>query len=149
MSIFIRCSHVFIVVFLCSISAIAQDLHCDICGMKIAANSKNHLVLQGGAGSKEYHLCSVSCVRKARKYDPKLSEIKIVDFNRPETFIEGKKAFFLIESQKIKTELGEMAMPPFVVGFRSKNEAEVVQAKYGDGWVVEGVENAIKKSDKK
>lgn len=128
-----------------AVSAWAAEIHCDICGMTIPERARNHVVLKSAEpNAKVMHLCSLSCVRKARKHDPKLSKAEIADFNRPEAMLPGDKAFFLIQSQKIKADMGEMAMAPYVVGFRTKQEAEAAKAKYGDGIVVEGAENAFK-----
>ncbi|MGK5086970.1 nitrous oxide reductase accessory protein NosL [Bdellovibrionota bacterium FG-2] len=128
-----------------SIAVWASDNHCDVCGMIIPEHAKNHIVLHGSDSSaKGYHICSASCARKIRKNDPKLSKSEVADFNHPDSFLSGNKAFFLIQSQNIKSDMGEMAMPPLIAGFQTKKEAEAARTKYGDGVVVEGFENALK-----
>ena len=128
-----------------SVSAWAVDTHCDVCGMSIPDHARNHLVLKAAdPAAKELHVCSVPCARKARKHDQSLSRIDIADFNHPESFLSGERAFVLIQSRKVKADLGELTMPPYVVGFGTKKEAEAAQAKYGDGTVVEGIEGALK-----
>ena len=126
-------------------AASAAEIHCDICGMTIPDHAKNHLLLKtGAADAKQLHVCSLSCVRKARKHDSTLTQSAIADFNHSDSMLPGEKAFVLIQSQKIRADMGEMAMPPFAAGFRTRREAEAAREKYGDGAVVEGLENAFK-----
>jgi len=123
----------------------AAGFRCDICGMTIPDRARNHVTLTSAESeAKQLHVCSLSCVKKARKHDPKLSKAEIADFHHPETMLSGDRAFFLIQSQKIKADMGEMAMSPYVAGFKTKKEAEAAKAKYGDGVVVQGTENAFK-----
>ncbi len=139
-------SGVFIVGILSlSISALAADLHCSICSMKIPQSSKNHLVLKNLDPKKpSLHACSLSCATKARKYDPKYAQIEVSNFNHPDEFLSGEKAFFLMKSEKIQADLGPMAMLPYFGAFSTKAEAEAAQKKYGDGVIVQGFEGALK-----
>lgn len=132
-----------IVSVLFAVSAWAADTRCDICGMAIPDHARNHLILKS-THAKEFHTCSLSCVRKAKRHDPTLSQAEVVDFNHPEKWLSGEKAFFLIQSEKIKVDLGEMAMPPYIAAFRTQKEAEAARVKYGEGRVVQGLENALK-----
>lgn len=125
----------------------ATEMHCDICGMIIPDKAKNHIVLkkENDKNAKVYHVCSKICLVTAKKNNPDHKKIEMVDFNHPEKFINGEKAFVLKGSEKIKADIGEMAMAPYLGAFSTKKEAEAAQKKYGDGHVVEGVENALKK----
>lgn len=130
---------------LIAVAVHAAETNCDICGMKIPGRARNHMVLmKSEPGEKSLHVCSLGCARKARKHDPKFTRAEIADFHRPESMLAGDKAYLLIRSEKIKADMGEMAMAPYVAGFRTKKEAEAARAKYGDGVVVEGVENLFK-----
>ena len=59
--------------------------------------------------------------------------------------VDGGQSYFLIRSEKIRQDLGPMAMPPFAAAFSSENEAREAQEKYSDGTVVKGFGNATKK----
>lgn len=123
----------------------AAETNCDICGMKIPDRAKNLMVLmKNEPGAKPLHVCSLGCARKARKHDSTFIRAEIADFNRPESMLAGDKAYFLIQSAKIQSDMGEMAMAPYVAGFKTRKEAETAKAKYGDGLVVEGLENVLK-----
>lgn len=124
----------------------ASEIKCGICSMKISEQSRNHIILKSEISGKEpLHVCSLSCVHKARKYDAKYTKSEVSDFNHPEKFLPGEKAFFLVQSKKIKTDLGAMAMVPYFGAFDKKEEADSAQKKYGDGIVVQGIENALEK----
>ncbi|MCM2279876.1 MAG: nitrous oxide reductase accessory protein NosL [Oligoflexia bacterium] len=125
--------------------ALAAQLHCDVCGMTIPEKARHYIMLKAPAGApKPLHVCSASCLKKAKKGEPKYTQADFADFNHPEKFVSGDKAFFLIKSSKIKADLGEMAMPPYIGAFSTKAEAEAAKAKYGDGEVVQGLESALK-----
>lgn len=122
------------------------DIKCDVCHMTIPQNARHHIILKNDNPAKTpLHICSLSCVLKARKFDSKYSKIDIADFNHPEKFLNGETAFFLIKSSKIKSDLGEMAMPPYLAAFATKEEAKSVHTKYGDGEVTQGFESVLKK----
>ncbi len=124
--------------------AIASEIKCGICSMIISEQSRNHIVLKIEISGKEpLHVCSLSCVHKARKYDPKYTKVEVSDFNHPEKFLPGEKAFFLVQSKKIKADLGAMALAPYFGAFDRREEADSAQKKYGDGIVVQGFENAL------
>lgn len=130
-----------VLAFLITTSVIAADLKCGICGMKIPENAKNHIILKHD--SQTLHICSPVCALKAKKYDSKFTQADIADFNHPEHMLSGTKVSCLVKSEKIKEDIGSLAMAPHLACFVSKNEAEVAQKKYGDGTVIEGFENAL------
>ena len=121
------------------------NLNCDVCGMTLSENAKNHIVLKNEAVEKNtLHVCSFTCFLKAKKNAPKYSKVEISDFNNPGKFLDADKAFFLVKSAKIKKDLGELVMPPYFGAFATKQLAETAKAKYGDGIVVRGIDNAAK-----
>ena len=122
----------------------AGELHCGVCGMTLPENAKNHIILKSKGKKEPLHVCSPSCAHKAKKYDPSLTEADVVDFDHPGKSLDGNKAFFLIKSEKIKTDMGEMAMAPYAAAFGTKEEALAAQKKYGDGKVVQGLKEAFK-----
>lgn len=125
----------------------AQTRNCDVCGMMIAEKAKNHIVLKNeDSNKKSLHVCSFGCLRKGQKYDSKYRKIEVSNFNQPDQFLPADKAFFLIKSEKIKPDLGNFVMPPYFGAFKTQKEAVAAKEKYGDGAVVEGIENAMKKS---
>ena len=79
-----------------------------------------------------------------RKYDSSYSQVQVIDFNHPDKIIQGDKAYFLIQSSKIRPDMGENVMAPYAGAFGSKEEADAAQKKYGDGVVVKGADNAFK-----
>ncbi|MEK6704174.1 MAG: hypothetical protein AABZ06_00125 [Bdellovibrionota bacterium] len=122
----------------------AGDHKCGVCNMKIGEQSKHHVVLSDEAGSKApLHVCSLSCVNKARKHDSGYSKSQVSDFNNPEKLLPGEDAFFLMKSEKIKQDLDDMAMPPFFGAFKTKAEADAAKKKYGDGVIVKGLGAAL------
>ncbi len=130
--------------FLC-LSSWAAELKCDVCGMPIHDHGRNHVVLSGDSSDlKPMHVCSPACAKKVRKHDAKYSKAEVTDFNHPDKTIPGDKAYFLIQSSKIKSDMGADVMAPFAAAFATKEEAEAAKAKYGDGVVVQGAENAFK-----
>lgn len=136
-------SLLFVFPFLASLTN-AADLSCGVCGMSIPAGAKNHIVLKSSQAKTTLHVCSPTCARKAKKHDSTLAEAEVADFNHPGTSLPGSKAFFLIKSDKIKGDMGEMAMAPYAAAFATQEEALAAQKKYGDGKVVQGLEAALK-----
>lgn len=136
----------FISFFAWNILALASDTHCEVCHMLIPQNARSHVVLATGKSHEDPHLhvCSVSCVAKAKKNGFKYTRVEIIDFNHPEKFLDGHKAFFIVNSKKIKADMGDMAMPPYFAAFATKKEAEAAQKKYGDGALAQGFEEALK-----
>lgn len=127
----------------------AQTRNCDVCGMIIPEKAKNHIILKNeDSNKKSLHVCSFGCVRKGQKYDSKYTRIEVANFNQPDQFLASDKAFFLIKikSEKIKSDLGNFVMPPYFGAFKTQKETEAAKEKYGDGAVVEGIENAMKES---
>lgn len=128
-----------------SLLAWAGEQICQVCNMKIPEGSRHHIILKSEIPAKApLHVCSISCVLKARKHDPKYVKVEVADFNHPEKFLRGEKAFVLIKTDKIKEDLDSMAMPPYFAAFPTKADAEKAKAKYGEGSIVEGFENALK-----
>lgn len=125
----------------------AQTRNCDVCGMIIPEKARNHVVLKNeDSNKKSLHVCSFGCVQKGQKYDSKYKIIEVANFNQPDQFLDADQAFFLIKSKKIKPDLGNFVMPPYFGAFKTQKEAEAAKEKYGDGAVVEGIENAMKES---
>ena len=131
--------------FLITLSSIAAGLKCEICGMLIEENGRNHIHLEHES-KPGLHVCSPTCASKARKYDAKFNKSEVRNFNKPEQVLVGEQAFFLAKSEKIKADMGKLAMAPYLAAFATKTKAEAAQKKYGDGQVVEGLENALKAS---
>jgi len=128
-----------------SVSFAAADINCDVCGMKIEQRGRNHMLLKHvQTDKKTLNVCSIPCLLKARKHDSQYTKVEIINFNNPEKFLAGDKAFFLVKSKKIKAALGDMVMPPHVVALSTKKEADAVLKKYPDGTIVQGFENALK-----
>jgi hypothetical protein len=122
----------------------AADFSCDACGMKIAAQARNHVALKmESQETKTMHFCSLSCLKKAQKHLP-AGKVELSDFNHPERLIPAEKAFYLVNSEKIKAEMGDMVMPPYVGVFATRPEADAAQKKLGDGSIVQGLENVLK-----
>lgn len=132
------------VTFLKGIAAQAAELKCDVCGMQISEHGRNHVILKSISGKKSQHVCSPICARKLRKYDADYAKAEVTDFNHTEKMLQGDKAYFLIQSSKIKSDMGENVMAPYAAAFSTKEEADVAQKKYGDGVVVKGADNAFK-----
>ncbi|HAZ14661.1 MAG: hypothetical protein A2X86_06235 [Bdellovibrionales bacterium GWA2_49_15] len=131
------------VLFTCS--ALGAGMTCSVCGMPVAESAKNHLMLQSESATKApMHVCALSCLKKVVKHDSSYKKIEVADFNHPEKLLPGDKAFFLLKSTKIKSDIGENVMPPYFGAFATEDEAKTAQAKYGEGLIVQGVENAIK-----
>jgi len=126
-----------------SIKSFALELKCAVCGMPLEDHSKNHITLKG-KDKATMHVCSLSCTKKAMKHDSGLNEVEVVDFNHAEKTLKGDSAFFLIKSEKIKSDLGDKVMGPYFGAFATQTEADTAQKKYGDGVVVVGIQNAIK-----
>lgn len=125
--------------------AVAAGMSCAVCGMDLTEQARNHILLSGKSATKSpLHTCSLACTKKALKNDAGLDVIEVRDFNHPEKTVSGDLAFFLIKSEKIKSDLGDMVMGPYFAAFSTKAEAEAAQKKYGDGTVVLGIKNAIK-----
>ena len=122
----------------------ASELKCEVCGMPIGLHGRNRIVLLEPTGKKPLHVCSPTCARKMRKYDANYSKAEVTDFNRPEKMLQGDRAYFLIQSSKIKSGMGENVMSPYAAAFSTKEEADAAQKKYGDGVVVKGADNAFK-----
>lgn len=123
----------------------AAEMRCDVCGMSIPEHAKNHIVLETPVkGGKMMHVCSVSCLKKGMKHNPDMKKTEFANFNKPDQFLDGDRAFFLKGSDKIKSDIGEMAMPPYLGAYETKKDADAARAKYGEGSVVQGVENALK-----
>ncbi len=128
-----------------SFSTWAADFKCSVCSMKIPEHAKNHILLRNqDPHLSPLHVCSIFCAKKAKKYDPKYSKAEVTDFNHPDKTLSAEKAFFLKKSEKIKADLGELAMSPYWGAFSTKAEAQAAQKKYGDGEVVLGFEEALK-----
>ncbi|MBI2521874.1 MAG: hypothetical protein HYV97_15770 [Bdellovibrio sp.] len=126
-------------------SAMAAGRVCSVCGMPLAEHAKNLFVLQTEPAAKEpLHVCAISCLKKAVKHDPRYKKIEVADFNHPEKLLAGDKAFFLLKSTKIKADIGENVMAPYFGAFATEAEALEAQKKYGEGVILQGVENAIK-----
>ncbi len=123
---------------------IAAETSCHVCSMKILDTSRQHFLVQETAGKEPLHVCSVTCLHKFKKFNPKISNIEISNFNDPSKFLKADKTFFLVKSEKIKEDMGSMAMPPIAAAFATKKEAETAQKKYGDGTIVLGLEEALK-----
>lgn len=134
----------------------AADTKCSVCGMKIAEISRNHIILMNESLQKEaqkeaqketqkeiLHVCSLSCVHKVRKHDTRYSNASVADFNHPESYIDADQAFFLIQSKKIKADLDATVMPPYFGAFKTLEEAQAALKKYGDGQIVQGLNNAV------
>ncbi len=126
-----------------SISLFAEELKCAVCGMPLSEHAKNHIILKG-TDKIPMHVCSLSCVKKTLKHDSNYGEIEVPDFNHPEKMLSGDSAFFLIKSEKIRSDLGDKVMGPYFGSFSSHADADAAQKKYGDGSVVHGIQNAIK-----
>lgn len=142
----LRVLKISVVPFLAMISlAWAGEFKCQVCNMRIPEGSRHHIVLKHEVSAKEpLHVCSLSCVFKARKHDPKYAKVEVADFAHPEKFIAGEKAFMLIKTGKIKDDLDSMVMPPYFAAFPTRADAEKAKARYGEGIIVEGFENALK-----
>ena len=123
----------------------AADINCDVCGMKIEQKGRNHMLLKHDeADKKTLNVCSIPCLLKARKHDSQYTKVEMINFNNPEKFLAGDKAFFLVKSKKIKADLGDMVMPPHIVALSTKKETDAVLKKYDDGTIVQGFENVLK-----
>lgn len=129
-----------------SLLAHAADLKCDVCGMPISEHGCNLVTLSSSAaGDKPMHVCSPTCAHKLQKHAPQYSKAEVTDFNHTEKVLTGDKAYFLMQSSKIKSEMGPNVMAPYAAAFATKEEAEAAKAKYGDGVVVQGSDDAFKK----
>lgn len=124
--------------------AVASEFKCQVCGMSIKEHGRNHILLRNGTQKKSLHVCSASCAKKMRKYDSSYSDVQVTNFNHPEKMLQGDKAYFLIQSSKIKSDMGENVMAPYAAAFSTKEEADAAQKKYGDGVVLKGADNAFK-----
>lgn len=126
-------------------AAFAKTLTCDVCGMYVAEHARNHVAFHtSSTADKAMHVCSPSCAHKFRKHSPNYSQVEVTNFNHPEKTLDGSKAFFLIQSSKIKADMGENVMAPYAAAFVSQEEADAAKVKYGDGVVVQGSESAFK-----
>ena len=126
-----------------AISVFAAELKCAVCGMPISDHAKNHILMNGN-DKAPMHVCSLSCVKKTLKHDSNYTKVEVADFNDPEKMISADAAFFLIKSENIKSDLGDKVMGPYFGAFSSQAEATAAQKKYGDGSVIQGIQNAIK-----
>src|SRR3990167_1144579 len=87
----------------------AAETACNVCSMKILDNSRQHfLVQETSLGKEPLHVCSVTCLHKLRKFNPNISKIDISNFNDPSKFLKADKAFFLVKSEKVKSDAGPM-----------------------------------------
>lgn len=122
--------------------SLAENFKCNICGMDIQESAKNHIVLATESQEKKLHVCALSCVKKAKKHDHSLKNVKVANFNKPSELLDADQAYFLIGSKKIKSDLGDV-MGPYFGAFKSKEEANQAKEKYGDGQVVKGIQEAM------
>ena len=123
----------------------AEAMKCAVCGMNLEEHARNHIQLSRKSDSQQrMHVCSLACAKKALKHDAGYDVVEVQDFNHPEKTLSGDSAFFLIKSEKIRSDLGDMVMSPYFGAYASKAEADNAQKKYGDGTVVEGIKNALK-----
>lgn len=123
----------------------AAELKCDVCGMPIRENGRNLIVLRNNSqNTKSMHSCSPICAHKLQKYSPEYNKVEVRNFNHTGEVLSGDKAYFLIQSAKIKSDMGENVMAPYAAAFNTKEEAEAAQKKYGDGVIVKGAINAFK-----
>ena len=140
----------FIILMICLYTTVfAAETRCNVCSMNISENSRQHFVVrEESLGKEPLHVCSVICLRKIKQFNSKISNIETSLFNDPLKFAKSDKAFFLVKSEKVKSDAGPMAMPPIAAAFATKKEADVAQKKYGDGTVVLGLENALQSLSK-
>lgn len=115
---------------------------CDICRMKVDARTHFEGIEQ--ENKKPVHFCSFICAHQYRRKDAK-APLSVYDFGTGKK-VNADKAFFLVKSKNIANELG-FGMPPLVVGFVTKADADKVQKRLADGNVVEGF-NAVQKTYK-
>ena len=132
----------FLICLFSSVLAVATNFTCDVCGMTVP--NRTEIVLKDPTpGAKALHVCSLSCFRKARKLKEYFSA-DVANFNHPDKLLPADNAYFLIKSEKIKPDLGELAMPPYFGAFATKKDADAAQVRYGYGQVVQGLNEAIK-----
>lgn len=126
----------------------AADFKCDICGMPINEHGRNHIILRSSSPNndtdKPMHVCSPSCAHKLQKHAVQYCKAEVTDFNHPDKILSGDVAYFLIQSSKIKSDMGANVMAPYAAAFSTKEEAEAAKKRYGDGIVVQGSANAFK-----
>lgn len=114
--------------------------------MKIPDGVRIHLILKSGApGAEPRHLCSLSCAKKLRKHDPSLTRAEVVDFNHPDRFLASDQVFLLIGTDKLRGDVGGGVMAPYAAGFGTREEAEAQRRKYGEGQIIQGLENLLKR----
>lgn len=123
----------------------AEGQKCAICNMPLEKHAKNDIsALSRDPTKPAMHLCSLPCLKKLLNHDPSYQTIEVADFNHPDRRIPGDKAFFLIKSEKIKSDITGPVMGPYFGAFASREDAETAKKKYSEGLVVEGISNAIK-----
>jgi hypothetical protein len=111
----------------------APQVRCPICGMQFESHAPSSF--HAKQGEKDHELCSFSCSLKFhRKFSDALLEAH--DFSSKKR-IDAKNAFFIAKSQNILKELA-FDMPPSVVAFERKVDAEKKLKELKDGILIEG-----------
>lgn len=127
------------------VSAFGLGIKCNVCGMEIPDHARYQILLKKeGSEKAPFHICSLSCAKKALKYDSKFTQVEVADFNHPDKYLKGDQAFFFVGSQNIKSDLGGIMMPPYLAAFDTQMAAELAAEKYHDGKIVLGFERVLK-----
>ena len=114
-------------------AAAAGTLECPICGMHFKATARTSFLAQ--YEKKPLNLCSFACATKLSDRQSGAT-FQVLDFASG-NLIDAEKAFFLIKSKNLLKEL-EFDMPPSVVAFAQKAQAQAKQKAIGDGEVING-----------
>ncbi|NBX93159.1 MAG: hypothetical protein EB120_04975 [Proteobacteria bacterium] len=110
-------------------------VRCVICGMDVKPGSKTQFTVV--ESQEERRFCSLACVDSYLKRKP-TREVYVFDYGSGEK-IPASDAVFIARSEKLLKEL-EFEMPPTVIGFTNKEDAEKHQKRLGDGKLIQGFE---------
>ena len=106
---------------------------CPVCGMFTKEKSPTSFVVTHHG--QPAHFCSFSCAVAFHRKSP---EVPMTAFAYGTgTPVDAEKAFYLIKSGKLAEEF-KFAMPPVVVAFASRAEAEKAKERVKEGEILEG-----------
>ena len=110
---------------------------CQFCGMD-AAKSQTDFILDLGNDAPPMHACSLNCVcRLMKKLGGAVKRVMALDY-RTQQYVPAKEAFYLKGSKRVP----QGSMPPFVLTFGLREDAEKFRNKY-DGRILT-FEEAVK-----
>ena len=99
---------------------------CQSCGMD-AAKSQTDFILDLDNDALPIHACSLSCVcRLMKKLEGAVTRVMALDY-RTQQYVPAKEAFYLKGSKRVPRG----SMPPFMLTFGAREDAETLSNKYG------------------